>query len=72
MNRCYTPDPPVVRQMEQTGYPSGKEPAYPRCPECGAETDTLYTNRIGGIVGCDSCLTPADAWECGECFPGEE
>lgn len=26
------PDHPVIRNMEATGYPDGKEPDYPHCP----------------------------------------
>lgn len=36
---------------------------WPRCPVCGAETDTLYRNQSMDIVGCDGCIRPVDAWE---------
>ena len=45
------PDHPVIRNMEQTGQPDGKEPKFPICPVCGAETDTFYKCDTE-IVGC--------------------
>lgn len=57
------PDHPVIRNMELTGYPDGKEPKYPICPVCDAETDTFYRNYYGEIVGCDMCIKAVDAWE---------
>ncbi len=27
-----------------------------KCPECGAEPDTLFIDRGGEIVGCEFCL----------------
>lgn len=39
------------------------EPPFPRCPVCGDETDTLYKDKYGDIVGCDNCVTTKDAWE---------
>ena len=35
----------------------------PMCPVCGEETDTLYKNIYGEIVGCDVCIRTVDAWE---------
>ena len=52
-----TPDHPVIRNLERTGYPDGKEPTYPRCPICDAECDTIYRNKELDIVGCDVCIT---------------
>lgn len=66
------PDHPVIRNMEQTGYPDGKEPIYPRCPVCGEECETVYRNIYLDIVGCDVCLESKDAWEMSNCFPGKE
>lgn len=43
------------------------EDHWPTCPECGEETDTLYRNDLGVIVGCDHCINAMDAWE----WPGE-
>ena len=39
------PDHPVIRNMERTGYPEGKEPTYPHCPVCGEECDTIYKDK---------------------------
>ncbi len=33
----------------------------PRCPVCNAETDTYYIGYWGNIIGCDECVTTADA-----------
>ncbi len=41
--------------------PPPEEP-FPRCPVCGAETDTLYTNIDGDVVGCDECVHTLNAW----------
>lgn len=57
------PDHPVIRNMERTGYPDGKEPKYPLCPICGAETDTFYRNKDLDIIGCDECVSTVDAWD---------
>lgn len=66
------PDHPVIRNLERTGYPDGKEPTYPRCPVCGEECDTIYKNADLDIVGCDNCVATVDAWEVPGCFPGKE
>lgn len=49
-------DHPVIRCMEQTGYPDGIEPEYPKCPMCGAEAEVFYKSADGEIVGCEECL----------------
>ena len=67
-----TPDQPVIRNMERTGYPDGREPTYPRCPICGEECETVYKNIYFDVVGCDECMETKDAWEVPECFPGKE
>lgn len=45
------------------------EPAFPRCPVCGAECETIYkirtASRVTEILGCDMCYNPGD-------FPGED
>lgn len=57
------PDHPVIRNMEQTGYPDGKEPEIPICPMCGQEADDIYRNTDNGeIVGCDNCIERLSAW----------
>lgn len=66
------PDHPVIRNMERTGYPDGKEPEGPRCPICGSECETIYRNGGHEIVGCDECISVYDAEETPECFPGRE
>ena len=66
------PDHPVIRNMERTGYPDGKEPEYPRCPICGEECETIYKSKDYDIVGCDECIRSIDAWDVEECFPGKE
>lgn len=66
------PDNPIVRNMERTGYPDGKEPTYPCCPVCGQECETVYKTKTLEVIGCDRCLRPVDAWESSECFPGKE
>ena len=41
-----------------------KEPEFPICPVCGAETDTYYRDiNSGEIVGCDECIESVDAWD---------
>ena len=65
-------DHPIVENMERTGYPDGKEPAYPHCPVCGRECETVYKNKDFDILGCDTCLRSVDAWVCSECFPEGE
>ena len=57
------PDDPILRNVERTGYPSGQDPTYPKCPVCGAETDTLYVDKFANVVGCDNCIHTKDAWE---------
>ena len=42
------------------------EEEFPRCPVCGEETDTLYQDGMGDIVGCERCLERVDAWEARE------
>ena len=66
------PDHPVIRNMERTGYPDGKEPTYLRCPVCGAECDTVYKDKEGDIFACDECVSTHDAWDTEECFPERE
>ncbi|UNI72452.1 MAG: hypothetical protein [Chaetfec virus UA24_244] len=41
-------------------------PSLPRCPVCGTETDTLYRDNDGNIVGCEYCVETVDAWSCTE------
>ncbi len=69
MELCIAPDHPVIRNMERTGYPDGKEPRYPVCPVCGEECETLYIDCSGKVFGCDECITTVDAWDIKACFP---
>lgn len=66
------PEHPVIRNLERTGYPSGRTPEYPRCPICGTECDIVYRNKNHKVVGCYDCLSIDDAWEAPECFPEGE
>lgn len=52
----YAPDHPSIRNCEQTGYPDGKEPKNPICPECNEECSIIYKNDMNKIVGCDICI----------------
>lgn len=65
------PDHPDVHNCELTGYPNGKESDYPHCPICGAECESIFTDKKSVIVGCDMCLIVNDAWEVPDCFPNE-
>lgn len=57
-------DHPVIRNMERTGYPDGKEPAEYRCPVCGKECESIFKYKATGeIVGCDKCIDCVDPWE---------
>ncbi|MEA4932588.1 MAG: hypothetical protein VB071_03225 [Lawsonibacter sp.] len=49
------PDHPIIRNMERTGYPDGREPRGPVCPVCGREADVFY-QRDGEIIGCWGCV----------------
>ena len=51
------PDHPIIRNLERTGYPDGKEPRYPHCPVCGEECEIIYRRYSDDeCVGCDGCL----------------
>ena len=39
------------------------QPPAPECPACGAETDRLYMDKWGNIVGCPECVKEVDAWD---------
>lgn len=60
----FVPDHPVIQNMEQTGYPDGREPEYPRCPVCGRVADTFYYSiHHQEYVGCENCLRAQESWE---------
>ena len=40
------------------------ENTFPKCPICGADTDTYYYNKkLFEIIGCPECIDFWDAWE---------
>lgn len=53
------PDHPIIRNMENTGYPDGKLPKF-TCPFCGAAHSVVYTDWSGDAVGCEHCVEPYD------------
>lgn len=55
------PDHPVIRNLERTGWPDGKEPRMPRCPVCGAEEPYEIYVRGHETQGCDACLSRTEA-----------
>lgn len=57
------PDHPVIRYMERTGYPDGREAEEITCPVCGADAENFYVTCDRTIVGCEICLTPLPYWE---------
>ena len=59
----HIPDHPVIRDMERTGYPDGREPEYPICPICGEECEIIYRDKYLDAVGCDGCILAVDAWD---------
>ena len=67
------PDDPVIRNMERTGFPDGKEPQQPICPVCGEVCETVYREfGTDKIIGCNECICTEDACNCPLCFPSEE
>ena len=64
------PDHPDIRRAERTGYVTG-EPVEPCCPVCGSNCCMIYKNE-DEVVGCDECISTADAWEESKCFPERE
>ena len=39
------------------------QPPAPECPACGSETDRIYQDKWGNIVGCPECVKEVDAWD---------
>ena len=61
-------DHPVIRNMELTGHPDGRESEPECCPLCGGECEKIYKRREDGeIAGCDLCLEETEPWEVSEC-----
>jgi hypothetical protein len=56
-------DHPIIRNMELTGCPDGREPKYPICPKCGEEASSFYVSADKEVIGCDNCVESRDAWE---------
>lgn len=54
------PDHPDIAMALETGHPNLVR--WPRCPVCGEIAETFF-KRGPEIVGCDFCITEADAWE---------
>lgn len=52
-----------VRDMPELPLEPLPETPLPRCPVCGAETDTFCRGKHMDIVGCDECVRAVDAWE---------
>lgn len=64
MPRLDIGDHPVIRNMERTGHPDGKEPESYYCPECGKECERIFKHKgTGEIVGCENCILRVDPWE---------
>lgn len=65
------PDHPVIRNMERTGWPDGKEPEYPHCPVCCAReiSDIYIMDDTGEILGGECCIEERteDNGECEVC-----
>lgn len=57
-------DHPVIRNMERTGHPDGKEPEAYCCPMCGAECECIFKHKsYGEIMGCENCIESVDPAE---------
>lgn len=51
--------------MRDLGFepPLEQKPDRPRlCPMCGEETESVYKDRWGRIVGCPGCVEEVDEW----------
>lgn len=35
----------------------------PRCPVCGEETEIIFIDKYGDVVGCEECVTTRNAYE---------
>jgi hypothetical protein len=57
------PDHPAVAACMRTGWPSGMEPREYVCPKCGAECETVYTDFLNRVAGCDRCLDAKDVYD---------
>lgn len=50
-------DHPDITHALQTGEPKQEEYEPQTCPVCHEQSEILYENRDGKIVGCSECLT---------------
>ena len=51
--------------MRDLGFEPPLEPKPDRqrlCPLCGEETESVYKDRWGRIVGCPGCVEEVDEW----------
>jgi transposase len=51
--------------MRDLGFepPLEQKPDRPQlCPMCGEETESVYKDRWGRIVGCPGCVEEVDEW----------
>ena len=39
------------------------EPREYVCPKCGAECETVYTDFLNRVAGCDRCLDAKDVYD---------
>ena len=54
------PDADYIRNAERNGMPHRNAV---RCPVCGVECDTIYTDINKEPFGCESCVKERDAYE---------
>ena len=43
--------------------PLAKKDYIPICPVCGRECDTVYLDMDDEVIGCDQCISMADAYD---------
>ena len=53
---------PVIRNLERTGTPDGREPIDTSCPICDFFAEKFYI-RDGVVIGCNECIEEVDAVE---------
>ena len=54
------PDASYIREAEMYGMPPYETV---KCPRCGEECETIYTDINSEVCGCENCLTEYDAWD---------
>lgn len=50
------PDHPVIVNLQESGYPDGKDVKEYFCPICDEECYFYYIDVDDKIVGCDKCI----------------